>query len=194
MKTFKIAFSCFSLLLAGNIFAQPLMPVNTGQDLTMTIQSSLPGDGLVSFGVINIAQENADAEKSGANAGDTLRYEVRIKTTSSDLVDFKPIVDISNILVATDIIDAGLGEVVGNNLVFPIFSQSAPCEKVFSFFVRVKKDCGKIKTVVASAHNEKTTVKITCDLPKTGAGNPMALLIAFLVGLVAIFGIRQMRV
>ncbi len=190
MKNLKLVFGCLVLFLVGNISAQPLTPAaGEGEDTPI----SLPADGVVDFSVINISQENENAEISGANAGDTLRYEVIIKTISSSLIDFEPIVDISDILVATEIIDAGLGEVVGNNLVFPTFSQAAPCEKVFSFFVRVKEDCGQLETIISKFHNETTTVEISCDLPETGSGNQMVLLIAFILGVFVIFGIRRFR-
>jgi len=192
MKKLKIAFGCLSLFFVGNISAQPLAPANP--DVATPVILSLPVDGFIEFGVINIAQENADAEVVGAKAGDTLRYEVKITTTSSNLVDFQAVVDISDILIATDIIDAGLGEVVDNDLVFQTFSQTAPCEKVFSFFVKVKKDCGKMETIFADAHGATTSVEINCDLPATGAGDQMVLWIAFFVGLITIFGIRKIRV
>jgi LPXTG-motif cell wall-anchored protein len=195
MKNFKMVFGCLSLFLVGNVLAQPLLPADALNDGFVTVQAlNLPNDGSLDFTVLNISQENEDAEISGANAGDTLRYEVSIKTLNSDLIDFETIVDISDILIATDIIDAGLGEVVGNNLIFPAFSQSAPCEKIFSFFVKVKEDCGRLKTITANSHGIKTNVNIECDLPSTGSSNQMILLISFLVGVIVILGIRKIRV
>ncbi len=195
MKIFKIVFSCLSLFLVGNISAQSLNPAeNFNNKVTLNQFFEMPNDSTINFSVINISQENEDAEISGANAGDTLRYELKIKTTSSDLIDFEISVDISDVLVATDIIDNGLGDVVGNNLVFPAFSQSAPCEKVFSFFVRVKEDCGRIEKITSEALGQKTNVEIKCDLPQTGAGNQIAIWISFLMGIIVILGIRKVRV
>ncbi len=119
------------------------------------------------YSVINMSQKNADAQNVGAREGDLLRYEFKIQSDKEDVVNFVTSIDVTSILQNADIIDMGLGNLTGNTLTFPSFTQQAPCIKVFTFTVRLKKCSGKI-AMTSSGHGLKTIVPLSCGLVKSG--------------------------
>jgi LPXTG-motif cell wall-anchored protein len=143
-----------------------LMPINMNPVAEMGTE-----DAEFSYQVINISQENAQAQSSGANPGDVLRYELKITSDFTNIENYIAEIDVSDILKKGEIIDAGLGEVYGNILRFPAFSQEAPCERIFSFFVRIKP-CDEIDDyqVRSTAEGIQTQVPINCGLAQTGPG------------------------
>lgn len=105
----------------------------------------------VDYSVLNISQDNVDATVSGAHPGDVLRFEMTI-TSDTDVAEFIPQANLLDILPAATLTDQGLGEVQGNDLVFPtIANATAPVEEKFVFFARVKEDCGSVTSVVSQA-------------------------------------------
>ncbi len=140
------------------------------------------------YGVINVSQNNADAQSVGARTGDVLRYEYVINSEQEDVVNFVASLDISQILQNADIIDAGLGNVNGGTITFPSFTQQAPCKKVFTFFVRVNKCTPNTQMVSTSNTGEQTSVRLDCELAQSGPGSLMMwyMTIALVLGFIAI--------
>lgn len=157
-----------------------------------SVPTDLPADAYYEFNVYNISQANKDATVVGARPGDTLKYEVVFGSDISDVEDFVTRVNVGEILQGATLIDAGLGTLEGNSLVFPSYSHVAPCQKKFSFFVRVKKDCGTLAQMSATANDAVTrTVTLECSeekviITQTGPSTWVVALIAFLVASVII--------
>jgi len=142
----------------------------------------LPAGTMVSFSVANISKENQDAEKVGAEPGDMLRYELSIKTDDQQIENFSPEIDLQNLLDAAEIVNFGTGKVENNFLIFPKYSCSKNCEKNFSFFARVKKDCGGAEKISATTIKMETNVPLSCFLIGTGPSKKI-----FIFSAVAIF-------
>ncbi len=135
--------------------------------------AGLPSSATYSYSVVNISQGNKDATATAARPGDTLRYEITFTSNTEDVQDFVASADVSSILQAADMIDAGLGVISGGTLKFPAFSQKAPCAKKFAFFVRVKKDCGGVTSINSSANGSSgLTVNLQCTANTTPAPTP----------------------
>ena len=152
---------------------------------------ALPESTDVYFSVVNVAKGNEDATKAAARPGDTLRYELKIVSDFEDVSDFEVRLNISNILQNADIIDVGSGSVVENELVFPPFSQVAPCEKIYTFFVRVKS-CTQDKNISVTALGKTLSVNIVCKAKKliTSGGSFTWWMYAVLFGMIAfVFGV-----
>lgn len=153
---------------------------------------ALPSTAEVTFSVVNISQENKDAQQVGANNGDVLRYEILINSATEDVSDYVATLDLENLLGVTEIIDTGLGELTETQLSFPAFSQAAPCEKVFTFFVRVKPCDGK-NSVEVTVNGKTTKVTLNCGLTESGPGFTWKLMILLAVGTMLIFGFSFRR-
>ena len=152
-------------------------------------EDSLPP--VYDYKVVNISQENADATVSGAKEGDVLRYEFDITSDTQDVVDFVLNLDIADILNSAEVIDAGLGTVTGTNIVFPSFTQQAPCQKIYTFFVRVKP-CDNDVSIDATGYGYDVRVPLTCDLVQSGPGlNLMWIGLLAVLGLLAFAGMRR---
>lgn len=136
----------------------------------------------LSFSVLNVSQENKDAQTVGAREGDVLRYEFLIDSKSEDVANFVASVDLSKVLNGGELIDTGLGVLNENVLDFPSFSQSAPCQKVFTFFVRIKP-CNGVTSLTATAHGKTTKVDINCGLTKSGPSQNYLILIFSIIGI-----------
>jgi len=142
-------------------------------------------DTVVTFGVKNISRSNQDASRVSARPGDILRYEVRLKSTTTDVEDFVASYNIADVLATSEIIDSGLGTVRGNVITFPSFSQKAPCEKVFTFVARVKDCAGKEKMRVG-AYGSNYDLPLECpkkvlkQLPASGSSQTMGFLLGIL--------------
>lgn len=143
------------------------------------------------YKVVNISQDNADATISGAKEGDVLRYEFDITSDTQDVVDFVLNLDISDVLKSAEMIDAGLGAVAGTNISFPAFTQQAPCQKIYTFFVRVKP-CDDDVSIDAAGYGYDLRVPLTCDLVESGPGlNMMWVGLLAVLGLLAFAGMRR---
>jgi len=140
--------------LSGIAFAQEL--------------ATYPDFVITDFSVINISKENSDAVQVGARAGDVLRYEVAVGSQTTDIAGLVPQVEAGEVLQAGDIIDSGLGVAKGNVLEFPAYSAAAPCEKAYTFFVRLKEDCGGLESVSATFAGKTLKVPVACKLTKVG--------------------------
>ena len=142
-------------------------------------QDALPPE--VDIAVVNISQDNKNALSVGARVGDVLKYEIAIRSQTSNAVEFETQIDVSHVLQATEIIDAGLGQLDGEALVFPAFTQVAPYEKDFSFFTRVIEDCGGLNTLEVTAHGVTKKVDLACGLTDSGPGMEFALMIVLML-------------
>ena len=175
MKIILILAVLFSSVFSLSVFAQVL-----------------PLGAEVILSVVNVSQENKDAQKIGANNGDVLRYEISINSIEEEVVNYITTVDLTNLLEATEIIDTGFGELTGTQLNFPVFSQVAPCEKVFSFFARVKP-CDGEDFVEVSVNGKTTKVALNCGLTETGPSFPWKRIVFFGVGIMLLFGFSFRR-
>jgi len=147
--------------------------------------SSLPLSATTSLSVVNISQNNANATETGARPGDILRYEFTIDSATEDVKDYIAQVDVSGLERAVSFTDVGLGTVSGGTLTFPAFSQKAPCNQIYTFFVQVKEDCGDLRSASVNAEGKSVAVSLNCGLSQTGPSNnawawAMALILAAL--------------
>ncbi|MCK5461301.1 hypothetical protein KAI58_04940 [Candidatus Gracilibacteria bacterium] len=175
MKKIIILAVLFSPVFSFSVFAQ-----------------TLPTTADVTFSVLNVSQENKDAQQIGANNGDVLRYEILISSDEEDVVNYITTVDLTNLLEATEIIDTGFGELTGTQLGFPAFSQTVPCEKSFSFFVRVKP-CDGNASVEVSVNGKTTKVMLNCGLTESGSSFSWKLMVLLGVGTMIFFGFSFRR-
>ena len=135
----------------------------------------------VDVNVVNISQDNKNALSVGARVGDVLKYEVSVRSQIDNAVGFETQIDVSQVLQATEIIDAGLGTLDGEDLAFPGFTQVAPYEKDFSFFARVIEGCGGLDVLEVSAHGVTKKVDLACGLADTGPGMEFAFMIVLML-------------
>lgn len=167
--------------------------------------TGLPSSATFSYSVVNISQGNADASVAAARPGDTLRYEVAFTSDTEDVENFVASVDVSGILAAADMIDAGLGVLSGGTLSFPPYTQKAPCGKKLTFFVRVKRDCGTVGSMASTANGTvSNTVQLNCEapavvtptetptptVPHVSSGPNAANVIGFIIFLTVLLGIQ----
>ena len=154
----------------------------------------IPASAVTDFSVVNVSQENSDAQKVGARAGDVLRYELKIQSGVEDVNNFVATVDLVQLLDGFEMVDAGLGKIDGNTLTFPPFSHLAPCEQIFTFFARAKENCGQLQSVVVSSTGKTITVPVNCKLAKVGPSADMLIFGGFLIALfIAHLMIRRMK-
>lgn len=151
----------------------PLM-MEAGTDAP-EFSSNLPSSATTSLSVVNISQNNADAMETGARPGDILRYEFIMDSQSEDVKDYIARINVSGIMPAVTFTDVGLGSLEGNVLTFPAYSQQAPCNQVYTFFVQVTEDCGDLENVTVSAEGESIRVNLNCGLSQTGPSNGLLL-------------------
>lgn len=127
-------------------------------------QAALPASAVYSYSSVNISQGNKDASQMPARPGDTIRYQVEITSDTEDVNQFIADIDISDILASADLVDSGLGVLSGTTLTYPAYSQKAPCNKKFTFFVRVKQDCGGKDMMRSTANgNNALDVPLVCQ-------------------------------
>lgn len=131
--------------------------------------TGLPGSASKTLSVTNISMDNADALSSGARAGDVLRYSFKIQSQTEGVNNFVPRFDVSGLMGKVDFTELGLGQLNGNQLVFPAYSNKAPCEQEFTFFVQVK-DCSQIstKSLSTSIEGRNANLNVSCGLTPTG--------------------------
>lgn len=148
--------------------APPMMEMGMDEP---EFSSSLPSSATTSLSVVNISQNNADAMETGARPGDILRYEFVMDSQSEDVKDYIARINVSGIMPAVTFTDVGLGSLEGSVLTFPAYSQQAPCNQVYTFFVQVAEDCGDLENVTVSAEGKNVRVNLNCGLSQTGPSN-----------------------
>ncbi len=118
----------------------------------------------VVWSVQNTSQNNADALQDGAYPGDVLRFDIDV-TPVDGPEDFL-LVDVTQIIDKSRIIDKGFGDLSGNELSYPVFDGSE-----MTFFVRVNQDCTTADpTLMATADGESVSVNLFCL--ESGATEP----------------------
>ncbi len=168
-KTIAIVLGSF--FLVGNVLAQ-----------------GAPAGMNVKLEVVNVAQNNQNAESVGARPGDVLRYELTLNSETRNASGVIPKIDVSQLVQAADIIDAGMGTVSGDKqLEYPALSQAAPYRRTYSVFARVRPDCGSLGTMSVKSLGKTSSVQMTCDLANSGPGMEMLLILMLLsVGILVI--------
>ncbi len=137
-----------------------------------SLADGLPPSASKTLKVLNVSQSNQNAQIVGASPGDVLRYEFSIKSNTEPVDAYVFSMDISMIFKAADLIDPGSGVLSGTALVYPAFSHTAPCEQVFTFFVRVKSDCGDLDRIISVAEGQALNVPLNCGIVHMTISNP----------------------
>lgn len=161
------------------------------QSSAMGVSGNLPDSAQVTLSVINISQDNADALQVGARAGDVLQYAISLNSTVEDVVDYVPMIDVSNLTSAVEFTNTGFGVLENGALTFPAYSHQAPCEQTFTFFVRVNEDCGQLTSLSASSlETGSVNVALNCGLTKTGPTQRFYLMLGLIMLVLALgFGL-----
>lgn len=141
----------------------------------------------VDLNVVNISQDNKNALDVGAKVGDVLKYEVLVSSQDNNATGFETRADISQILQAAEVIDAGLGNLEGEELIFPTFTQVAPYEKEFSFFVRIQEGCGGLDALEGTFNGVTKRIDLACGLTDSGPGMEFALMIVLMLSGVVVW-------
>ncbi len=126
---------------------------------------------LTGISAVNISNDNQDAVTEGAVGGDIVRYQLRYSSQMQSAEEVTPRINVAEVIRAAHIIELGGGELVGSEIVFPTFSLSAPFEKDFTFFVRIKPECGELESMRAESEGRSINVKLLCGskgLTRTG--------------------------
>ncbi len=150
---------------------------NAVEELEGALKSSagipgvLPTSSNVTLSVVNVSQENKDAQVVGARPGDILRYELKLNSDSEDVMEYISKFDVKAIMNAVDFTNIGLAELdrVKGLITFPAYTHKAPCEQIFTLFAQVKPDCGDLRSLKVSAEGKNTNVKLSCQLAPTGS-------------------------
>lgn len=176
----------WNYLLENNLNKmKKLMAFLFGLMLSSSIQAAgLPTTTDVNFNVINISMDNQDALSVGARPGDILRFELAIQSDTEDVMNYVARMDIASVLENTEIVDTGLAEIQGNEIVFPPFSHAAPCQHIFVFFARVKDCAAEGLNITAGGEGQNVMVPVQCaaepaPLVPTGAPTWMTIVLAF---------------
>lgn len=156
--------------------------------------SALPSSAKAELRVINISKGNQDAMAVGAAPGDVLRVEYNVVSQTAPIIAFAPSFNASNLLSSAEPVDlASVGATrVGDTIVFQPYSQAAPCENTFAFFVRVQP-CDESHTVSVSIDGQTVRVPLTCTLAQSGSGMwGIVGLIGFVLTSLYLFGRRSL--
>ena len=153
-------------------------------ETTETLQSSangssigLPSSSEVTLTVTNISQDNADATSSGARPGDVLRYEITLNSAIEDVSNYVPVINVAGIESVVEFTNTGFGVRENGTVVYPAYSHKAPCTQAFTFFVRVKEDCGEMTALnVSNSVAGNVSVPLNCGLAQTGPSQTLFLL------------------
>ncbi|MCF7918110.1 hypothetical protein K9L27_03910 [Candidatus Gracilibacteria bacterium] len=151
-----------------------------------TASAQVPPSASFALSVVNISQDNKNAVIQGAQPGDVLRYELMLTSQREDVIDFSTSVDVTNILKAAEIIDTGLGEINRNVLTYPAINQKAPCTYAFTFFARIRPNCGDMKNISVTWEGKTIQAPLHCGLVPTGPDTWGTLFFGFFAA-VAIF-------
>ena len=159
MKKLVLAFGVVGLFFAGSTFAA------------------------TEFQVQNVSQDNVNAVRIGATSGDVLRYEISI--TGDSEVGRATEIDLTEVLDAATMVNAGGGAVDGNILVFPE-NFCLTCEsQTFSFFVRANEECVNGNTLDVSFGGQDLGVQLKCDELAESGPETLILAVVALVVLLA---------
>jgi len=159
--------------------------VTSLSDTELLFAKALPASATTNFTVVNISQNNADALETGARPGDVLRYEFSFNSETEDVKDYVAQVNVAGIDAAVDFTDVGVGVLENGVITFPSYSQNAPCNQVYTFFVQVKDDCGELDVVTVSAEDRTIRVNLNCGLTQTGPASSALWLWMAILGLAA---------
>ncbi len=163
------------------IIEDNLVAEDEAHSSAMAPSGNLPASANATFSVVNVSQDNQDAETVGARPGDLLRYELRITSDVEDVNDYVASIDVANVIAALDFTDTGLGVLENGRITYPAYSNAAPCEQVFTFFAQVKPDCGDLRSLAVGAEGDSTTVGTSCELAQTGPGQRIFLVAGIMV-------------
>lgn len=153
-----------------DIFGNLESPADIAETANLSNSTSgLPLNASVTLNVTNISMDDTDAQKSGARAGDVLHYEFTLNSQNDDVNNFVPRFDVSGLVGKVDFTELGLGQLSGNEIIFPSYSNKAPCEQTFGFFVQIK-DCEELssKNLMASIEGQNASLAVSCGLTPTG--------------------------
>lgn len=131
--------------------------------------AGLPSSAQTSFSVVNMSKDNADATQSGVQAGDILQYTFAFESNTEDVTNFIANFDVSGLIGKVEFTELGLGQLNGNMITYPSYSNKAPCDSSFSFVVRVKP-CDELdsKNLSASIDGLNRSLAVSCGLSPTG--------------------------
>lgn len=161
MKKLVLAFGVLGLLLA--------VPVSAAVDL----------------GVQNVSQDNLNAVRVGARAGDVLRYEITISGEAEEGMETD--IDLSRLLNNVTMVNAGGGAVDGTTLTFPEDFCLTCGSQQFSFFVRVNKECQSGDSLIVGMGEDELVVDLNCDeLAQSGPGPVIFAVLAMVAILAAV--------
>ncbi|MCF7812665.1 hypothetical protein K9M59_03695 [Candidatus Gracilibacteria bacterium] len=175
MKNF-FRFALAAFFLSSISFAQALPP-----SVDFTLEA------------VNISHENKNAEQLGARPGDVVRYELTLYSETENIIDYTSQVNVAQVLETSEIIDTGLGVLQGNMLVYPAVNKSAPCTHTFSFFARVKPDCGSFESVSLSWEGQSVNVPLHCSLTPTGPASNGTFAFALIAGIAILISLAFNR-
>lgn len=145
---------------------------------------AFPVAAAVDLQVQNVSQDNLNAVRVGANAGDVLRYEVKI-SGEEDLLETQ--VDLSNVLDSATLVNAGGGAMEGMVLSYPENFCLTCDSQEFSFFVRANKDCQAGDSLDLTMNDESVSVLLNCDgLAKSGPAPLVFAIVAMVVILASV--------
>jgi len=151
----------------------------------------LPSSAQVTLTVTNVSQDNANATQSGARPGDVLRYEITLNSQTDDVVNYVPSVNVSGIEKVVEFTNTGFGVRESGSIVYPAYSNQAPCTQAFTFFVRVLDDCADLTALsVSTPQAGSVSVPLNCGLAQTGPSQSLFLLAGLMMlVLTLIFGV-----
>ena len=162
-------------------FIEPPVALETTENLDLLFAKGLPASATTTLSVVNISQNNANALETGARPGDVLRYEFAFNSETEDVKDYVAQINVSGLGNAVDFTDTGVGVLENGIITFPSYSQNAPCDQTYTFFVQVKDDCGDVDVVTVSSEDRTIRVNLNCGLSQTGpASNALWLWMAIL--------------
>ncbi len=146
---------------------------------------ALPAAAAVDIQVQNVSQDNANAVRVGANAGDVLRYEISISGEAEEGMETR--VDLSRVLNSAAIVNAGGGAIEGTTLVFPEDFCLTCGSQNFSFFVRPNSTCQNGDTLDVAFAGENLSVSLNCDeLAESGPAPLVFAIVAMIVILASV--------
>jgi len=148
---------------------------------------SLPSSAEVTLSVVNVSQDNADASQSGARPGDVLRYEILLNSPTEDVSNYVPSINVSGIESVVEFTNTGFGVRENGNIMYPAYSQSAPCSQAFTFFVRINEDCSSLTSMaVSNSEAGSVSVPLNCGLAQTGPSQSFFLMAGLMMILLTV--------
>ncbi len=187
-----------AMLISDPAEADEVTPLDTTETLQSSANTSLtglPSSAEVTMSVTNISQDNADATASGARPGDVLRYEITLNSKTEDVSNYVSSINVSGIESVVEFTNTGFGVIENGMIVYPAYSNKAPCIQAFTFFVRVKADCADMKALnVSNSVAGNVSVPLNCGLTQTGPSQTFFLLAGVIMLLLTfVFGVFGRR-